>query len=87
MNTEIASIEIVSEAGSEKRLWQAVILHAIEEWMSGPLKLRRQAEQYLFDEKSDFRLVCQSAGMDVGMLRAGLRKLKGQPRQEACLAA
>jgi hypothetical protein len=55
--------------------------------MSGPLKLRRQAEEYLFNEQSDFRLVCQSAGMDVGRLRAGLRKLKGQPRQEACLAA
>ena len=87
MSTEVASIEKLSEAASEKRLWQAVILHAIEEWMSGPLKLRRQAEEYLFNEQSDFRLVCQSAGMDVGRLRTGLRKLKGQPRQEACLAA
>jgi hypothetical protein len=87
MNSEIATIEQHYEAGSEKRLWQAVILHAIEEWMSGPLKLRRQAEEYLFSEQSDFRLVCQSAGMDVRRLRAGLRKLKSQPRQEACLAA
>jgi hypothetical protein len=87
MNTEIATIETVNEAGSEKRLWQAVILHAIEEWISGPLRLQRQAEEYLFSEHSDFRLVCQSAGMDVGRLRAGLKKLKGQPRQQVCLAA
>jgi hypothetical protein len=60
---------------TEKRLWQAVIVSTIREWISGPLRLKRQAEEYLFNDNKDFPVVCQSAGMDVGLLRAKLTRL------------
>jgi hypothetical protein len=61
---------------AESRLWQAVIVSTIQEWMSGPLRRKRQAEEYLFKNNSDFPAVCQSAGMDVDRLRAKLTRLR-----------
>jgi hypothetical protein len=63
---------------AESRLWQAVIVSTIQEWMHGPLRLKRQAEEYLFKDDSDFPAVCQSAGMDVDRLRAKLTRLRLQ---------
>jgi hypothetical protein len=63
---------------AELRLWQAVIVSAIQEWLHGPLRQKRQAEEYLFRDNSDFPRVCQSAGMDVHHLRAKLTRLKLQ---------
>jgi hypothetical protein len=60
---------------TEKRLWQAVIVSTIRDWISGPLRLKRQAEDYLFNDDKDFPVVCQSAGMDVERLRAKLMRL------------
>jgi hypothetical protein len=61
--------------GVEKRLWQAVIVTTIQEWISGPLRSKRQAEEYLFQDQKDFPVVCQSAGMDADRLRAKLNHL------------
>lgn len=63
---------------AESRLWQAVIVSTIQEWIHGPLRLKRQAEEYLFRDDSDFPAVCQSAGMDVTRLRAKLTRLRLQ---------
>jgi hypothetical protein len=63
-------------AGLEKRLWQAVIVTTIQEWISGPLRSKRKAEEYLFQDETDFPVVCQSAGMDAGRLRAKLNRLR-----------
>jgi len=63
---------------AECRLWQAVIVSTIQEWIYGPLRRKRQAEEYLFCDDSDFPAVCQSAGMDVGRLRAKLMRLRAQ---------
>jgi hypothetical protein len=60
----------------EKRLWQAVIVSTIQEWISGPLRSKRQAEEYLFRDQDDFPAVCQSAGMDAGVLRVKLNRLR-----------
>ena len=73
-----------SPLGVEKRLWQAVIVTAIQEWISGPLRSKRQAEEYLFQDQKDFPVVCQSAGMDAERLRAKLNRLL---RQNPALAA
>lgn len=62
---------------AESRLWQAVIVSAIQEWIHGPLRLRRRAEEYLFGD-SDFGVVCESAGMDADRLRAKLTRLRPQ---------
>jgi hypothetical protein len=64
-----------SGALAESRLWQAVIVSTIQDWISGPLRLKRQAEEYIFSESSDFPTVCQSAGMDAGQLRRKLLRL------------
>jgi predicted nucleic acid-binding protein len=68
----------------EVRLWQAVIVTTIQEWVSGPLRRKREAEEYLFKDQRDFLLVCQSAGLDAGRLRSKLARLK--PPQELCVS-
>jgi hypothetical protein len=64
------------DAQVEKRLWQAVIVSTIQEWISGPLRYKRIAEEYLFQDRSDFPQVCQSAGLDVDRLRQQLTRLR-----------
>jgi hypothetical protein len=73
-----AFIDKEQDAAPELRLWQAVIVSAVREWLSGPLRRQREAERYLFTDDSDFRVVCQSAGMDPGQLRARLLKLRSR---------
>jgi hypothetical protein len=68
----------VGEDAPETRLWRAVIARTIQEWVSGPLRRQREAEQYLFDDNRDFPLVCQSAGMDSSRLRSRLARLRTQ---------
>ena len=64
----------------EVHLWQAVIVDAIEEWSKGPLRSRKQAENFLFADEDDFPLVCSSAGIDYRRLRAGLARLQNRLR-------
>ena len=63
----------------ETRIWRAVIACAVEDWVSGPLRTKREAEAYLFDDQSDFLLVCDSAGMNVDLLRSRLKRMPNQP--------
>ena len=81
-----STFEVV-ENTHETVLWRAVIARTIQEWISGPLGRQREAEQYLFDDNSDFRLVCGSAGIDSGELRARLKLLRGHAIPEYLLAA
>lgn len=64
------------EGMAEARLWRAVVANAIREWVSGPLRDKREAEKYLFGNSKDFTLVCESAGLDVGRLRAELLRFR-----------
>ena len=66
-----------SEPGPEHRLWTAVIAKTVEEWVSGPLKRRRDAERFLFEDDRDFYIVCERAGLDPQQLRTRLNRLKG----------
>ncbi len=51
-----------SNTGSAVR--QAVLVSTIE-WVSGPLRLRREAEQsFCSAVNKDFEMVCESAGMN-----------------------
>jgi len=67
-----------TQAVSEKRLWQAVLVNTIQEWISGPLRSKRIAEEYLFQDQKDFPIVCESAGMDADQLRAKLNRLRAR---------
>jgi|SRR5579872_4578023 len=65
-------VEVMAEA----RLWRAVIADVIQEWVYGPLRNAREAERYIFGNSRDFALVCESAGLDVGRLRAELLRVR-----------
>ena len=76
MVNESTQVEMGQGAPSQAPLWQAVIANTITDWLSGSARQKREAEQYLFNDNMDFPLVCQSAGMDFGTLRARLAKLR-----------
>lgn len=76
------------ETVGEVRLWQAVVVRAIEDWMSGPLRQMRQAGHYIFDDDKDFTMVCESAGLNADDLRARLSRIRGRHvHQEGVIAA
>jgi hypothetical protein len=89
MANSIATVGKDQAAPQEARLWQAVILSTIEEWVSGPLRRSREAEKFLFSDNADFQLICESAGMDAKSLRARLTKLRDRSvaRPECRVAA
>jgi hypothetical protein len=70
--------EVDYDAIAETRVWQAVILQTVEEWINGPTRLSVQAERYLFSDNTDFPMVCLSAGMDVQRLRSSLARVKNR---------
>jgi hypothetical protein len=59
-----------------EHLWQAVIAKTLEEWVRGPLRYSRLAEQFLFHDNEDFQAVCSSAGMDPDNLRKRLQSIR-----------
>jgi hypothetical protein len=61
---------------AEQKLWRAVIAGAVDEWMNGPLRRQREAEQFLFQDNQDYRMVCFSAGIDPNNLRNRLEKIR-----------
>jgi hypothetical protein len=68
---------------AEQRLWRAVIASTVEEWVSGPLRKKREAEQFLFADNQDFKTVCYSAGINPENLRARLEKIRSREIAEA----
>ena len=87
MINQNAEVAIEREALPEANLWQAVIASTIKDWLTGPLRQKRQAEAYLFSDNTDFPVVCQSAGMDAQKLRAKLERLRSRHAQDSQLAA
>src|SRR5580704_1475461 len=71
------------EDSAEQKLWRAVIASTVEEWVSGPLRRKREAEQFLFSDNKDYRTVCYSAGIDPENLRARLEKIRSREIAEA----
>lgn len=78
MTREIETNEVDHDATQERRVWQAVILQTVEEWINGPKRLSIQAERYLFADNTDFPMVCLSAGMDLQRLRTRLQRVRGR---------
>ncbi len=68
-------------------MWKAVIARTVQEWLSGPLRSRREAEAYLFEDEEDFRTVCYAAGMDPSALRVRLCRLRKGGAADAKLGA
>ena len=66
------------ETTAETLLWRGVIARTIQDWLSKPLRFKREAERYLFEDSADLSLVCSSAGISVFKLRACLNKVRGR---------
>jgi hypothetical protein len=60
----------------EQKLWRAVIASTVQEWIHGPLRKQREAEQFLFSNHKDYRTVCYSAGIDPTNVRNRLEKFR-----------
>jgi hypothetical protein len=65
---------VTEELISERRLWTAVLVNAVEDWRGGNLRARREAQEFLFESEVDFEMVCAGAGLDAGDFRARLLK-------------
>ncbi len=63
---------------AETLLWRGVIARTIQDWLSKPLRPKREAERYLFENSADLSSVCSSAGIDVLKLRTSLNKVRGR---------
>jgi len=72
------------EETPEQRMWKAVLATTVEEWISGPLRHSREAEDYLFNNEQDFREVCHSAGLDPDHFRSRLLRLRKTGYRRPC---
>ena len=68
---------------AEQKLWRAVIARTVEEWIRGPIRRQREAEQFLFQDDDDYKTVCFSAGIDPANLRDRLEKFRTRTNAEA----
>jgi hypothetical protein len=64
------------EQVSQRGLWCAVLLQAIEDWRSPNAKRRAEAEKFFFNSPKDFERVCRGAGLEVTSVIAKLQKMK-----------
>lgn len=85
MESNVMQEGLIENAIAERRMWLAVILLAIEDWKSGTLRVRREAQKFLFDEQNDFESVCANAGVNPENLRAQLRKAGRQVEMQGPL--
>jgi hypothetical protein len=60
---------------SQRRLWTAVLLQAVEDWRSTNMRRKREAEEFLFQSKDDFARVCRGAGLEPGGILSKLQRL------------
>jgi hypothetical protein len=72
----------VAETAVQK-LWRAVIASTVDEWVNGPLRKKREAEQFLFNDNKDYRTVCYSAGINPENLRGRLEKIRSRQPAES----
>lgn len=60
---------------SERRLWTAVLVNAIDDWRTGSLRTRREAQDFLFNNDADLDMVCSGAGLDWSDFRMRVAKV------------
>ena len=51
---------VTEELISERRLWTAVLVHAVEDWRKGTLRARREAQDFLFHNDQDLKWFAQA---------------------------
>jgi hypothetical protein len=79
VNAGVSSLEnSVEDSFSERRLWTAVLVSAVQDWRVGPLRAKRAAQDFLFQNDRDFKEVCAGAGIDPENFRSKLMKIGRQ---------
>lgn len=71
----VSQSDVTEECIAERHLWTAVVTRALEDWRTGTLRERREAQKFLFEDSADFSRVCAGAGLDPASLRAQLSKI------------
>lgn len=66
---------------SERRLWAAVLLQAVEDWNSSNMRHRKEAEKFFFETPEDFARVCRGAGMAPSGVLARIKRMKEKAPQ------
>ena len=66
---------------SERRLWVAVLLQALEDWGSANARRRAEADRFFFSCPDDFARVCRGAGLAPTGVLERLRKMKASAPQ------
>ena len=61
---------------SERRLWAAVLLQALEDWKSTNMRRKSEAEKFLFQSGPDFAKVCLAAGLMPDSVLVRLERMK-----------
>ena len=85
--TRAMAIANEHEMMTETLLWRGVIARTIRDWLSKPLRPKREAEQYLFKNSADLSLVCLSAGIDVERLRTRLNMVRSRTLEDVLAVA
>jgi hypothetical protein len=67
-----------NQGSANQKLWQAVIDTAIADWVRGPARHKRKAEEFLFHDEDDFPFVCLSAGLNPESVRESLWVIRAQ---------
>jgi hypothetical protein len=75
-------LTIKPELAKETALWRGVIARTIQDWLSAPLRLKGEAERYLFKNSADLFLVCDSAGINVEHMRTRLNVVRGRTLED-----
>ncbi|MGH9736029.1 MAG: hypothetical protein ACRD8A_15735 [Candidatus Acidiferrales bacterium] len=78
--------DVAPEIIGERRLWTAVIVHAVQDWLSGTLREKREAQNFLFENTDDFHEVCASAGIDPSSFRSRLLRVGREVQLKGPLA-
>lgn len=65
-----------AEESTERCLWAAVLLQALEDWSSANSRHRKEAERFFFESPEDFARVCRGAGLAPNSVLARLRRMK-----------
>lgn len=61
---------------SERKLWTAVLLQALEDWKSTNMRRKAEAEKFLFQSGPDFAKVCVGAGLVPDSVLSRLQRMK-----------
>jgi hypothetical protein len=69
---------------SQRGLWSAVLLQALEDWQSTNVRRKKEAEKFFFESGADFSRVCRAAGLVPESVLSKLRSMNVATIQPAC---